>query len=305
MMKWILVTLFLFSCSGPQKQSTVDSKSAIKEQVGKKDVKTSIDSPPPVEVTIMPGEVRSFIYLLPENFLTGKLFCQENETPYNIIEKKLRVFISESYFSKFKPYQCIWKSDGRQIVVAKVKVAEKEFPKEKLTVDRKRVWLNKKDQRRANKERKFKNKVYTSGSNYPLFDEPFELPIDTVETSIYGTQRIYNKKKKGQHLGTDFRAAVGTPIRAANSGKVLAARDWFYTGNTIIIDHGVDIFTIYAHMSELMVNEGDRVLKGQVIGLAGATGRVTGPHLHWGVRVNKMAIEGHSLVSSSKNYVDK
>lgn len=288
----------LLSCSQQPKVSSPDSAIASP----KKEIVTVKSDP--LDITIKPGETRSIIFDLPSDMLVGKLECADKEVPINIVEKRLRAFISETYFSKLKPYHCVWKSQNKRLRIANIKVISKEFPKSHLTVARRKVFPNKKDQLRIKKEREFKNKIYSLGSNYPLFDEPFELPIDSIETSIYGVQRIFNKKKKGQHLGTDFRAAVGTPIRSSNSGKVIASRDLFYTGGTVIIDHGVEIFTIYAHLSELMVNEGDRVLKGQVIGLAGATGRVTGPHLHWGVKVNEMAIEGHSLVEASKAYVE-
>jgi murein DD-endopeptidase MepM/ murein hydrolase activator NlpD len=296
-MRLLIILLLLSSCA--TKDKAAKNKSAIKEK------SKVVVYEPALAVTIMPGETRSIVYRLPLSKLEGKLFCDGKDTPFNIIENRLRAFISETYFSKFKPYQCVWKSGQAKIEVAKITVVKKDFPKERLTVNKRRVFLNKKDQKRVNKEREFKKKIYAAGSTYPLFDEAFELPIDSIETSIYGSQRIYNKKKRSQHLGTDFRAAVGTPIRAANSGKIIASRDLFYTGGTIIIDHGLEIFTIYAHLSELMVNEGDRVLKGQVIGLAGATGRVTGPHLHWGVKVNEMAVEGHSLISASREFVDK
>lgn len=295
MMRFVIIFFLITSCANKeQKQSAVAKKTKPVEVLEK-----------PIELTIMPGETRSIVYTLPSSRLDGSLKCGDRKVSHNVLNNKLRAFVSESYFSKFKPYKCYWNSKGQQIHVASFKIEKKKFPRERLRVNKKRVWLNKKDLKRVKKENKFKNKIYAAGSKFPLFEEPFELPIDSIETSIYGAQRVFNKNKKTQHLGTDFRAAVGTPIRSSNSGKIIAARDLFYTGGTIIVDHGMGIFTIYAHLSEVMVNEGDRVLKGQVIGLAGATGRVTGPHLHWGVKVNEMAIEGHSLISESREFVDR
>ena len=95
-------------------------------------------------------------------------------------------------------------------------------------------------------------------------------------------------------------APVGTPIEASNRGKVVLARDMFFAGKTVSIDHGLGIFTIYAHLSDINVTEGQIISKGDVIGLSGKTGRVTGPHLHWGTIVNGMAVEGDALVKSTQ-----
>ena len=108
---------------------------------------------------------------------------------------------------------------------------------------------------------------------------------------------MYNNIKKGQHLGIDFRAKVGKEIEVANNGKVVLARDLFYTGNTVIVYHGLGIFTIYGHLSKIKVNDGQRVLKGDIIGLAGMTGRVTGPPPTLGGKSNGHWVNGNDLLS--------
>jgi len=102
-------------------------------------------------------------------------------------------------------------------------------------------------------------------------------------------------------LGTDYRAKVGTEIRAANDGHIVVSRDLFYTGGTVTIDHGLNIFTVYGHLSKMLVKEGDYVKKGDIIALSGKSGRVTGPHLHWGVKVDGDFIDGDSLIEASQN----
>lgn len=112
----------------------------------------------------------------------------------------------------------------------------------------------------------------------------FVWPVRGVITGVYGSQRILNGKPRQPHLGTDIAAATGTPVVAAATGVVtLARRGMFYTGHTVMLDHGQGVGTIYSHLSKLLVRPGQRVKKGARIGLIGATGRVTGPHLHWGL----------------------
>ena len=257
----------------------------------------------PQNLTIRPGEAT--LLRVPGDFkVGGSLSCAGKEFKYFVRGEELISFISESYFSKLKPYECHYFSKeeqkGEKVKVADVQVKIKEFPSERLKVDKKRVFLSKKNQKRAAKERKLRNKAYAGSPERPLFFEPFKLPIDTIVTSIYGSRRVFNKKKQTQHLGTDYRAAVGAPIKAANRGKVVLSRNFFYTGHTIILDHGLGIFTMYGHLSKRNVQEGEVVPRGTVIGLAGKTGRVTGPHLHWGVTVNGFAIEGDSLIRASE-----
>jgi murein DD-endopeptidase MepM/ murein hydrolase activator NlpD len=116
------------------------------------------------------------------------------------------------------------------------------------------------------------------------------LPIDSKVTSIYGTKRTFNGEMRSFHQGLDLRAKTGTPVRAPAGGTVVLAKDLFFTGNTVILDHGYGIFTIYAHMSKLGVKKGEKVNVKQQLGLSGATGRASGPHLHWGAQVNKSKV---------------
>ncbi len=258
----------------------------------------------PVEVSIRPGEVAHFEFAIPQA-VEGDLFCRNGvKVPTVAFVSKRHAFLSESYFSSLEPYHCYWKTEnGRKIVVAKVRVFAKKFPSERLLVDRKRVSLSRENQLRVKRENQFKAKVYASSPAQALFDKAFELPILSEVTSIYGARRIFNDHKRTQHLGTDYRAAVGTPIRASNSGIVVIARSLFYTGETVMIDHGLGIFTLYGHLSELKVREGEPVARGQLVGLSGQSGRVTGPHLHWGVTVGGFAVEGDSLIEAGRQFL--
>ena len=123
-------------------------------------------------------------------------------------------------------------------------------------------------------------------SDLPFFKEKFILPLDNaIITGVYGSQRILNGIPKWPHYGLDFAQKKGTPIKAMNSGIVtLAEKDLFYTGATLIFDHGHGISTLYMHMDKIFVNKGDHIKKGDIIGTVGSSGRSTGPHLD--VRLN-------------------
>ena len=119
-----------------------------------------------------------------------------------------------------------------------------------------------------------------------FFKNQFIQPTSGVISGVFGSQRILNGKAKSPHRGLDIAADEGTPIYACNDGIVIhAENDLYYTGGTIILDHGHGVKSIYAHMSEVKVNVNDKVTKDDVIGSVGSTGRSTGPHLHWGVMV--------------------
>ena len=116
------------------------------------------------------------------------------------------------------------------------------------------------------------------------WDGKFAAPADAAISDVYGSQRIFNGKAQRPHWGLDFRVPTGTPVAAMNSGTVLLARFLYFEGNCVVIDHGQGLLTLYFHLSEFKVKEGDAVARGQIIGLSGGTGRATGPHLHVAVR---------------------
>lgn len=128
--------------------------------------------------------------------------------------------------------------------------------------------------------------------------EGFILPVYGRISGEFGNQRIFNGTPKSPHSGTDIAAPEGTVVKASGSGKViLSGKNYFYTGNMVIIDHGQGLQTIYAHLKEAKVKAGETVKKGQVIGLVGHTGRATGPHLHWGASLNNVRFRPHSLLN--------
>ncbi len=133
-------------------------------------------------------------------------------------------------------------------------------------------------------ESALKAKVFAASAATPLWSGDFRAPVAAQATDSFGTRRTFNGKLASVHKGMDFRAHMGTPVHAGNSGVVVLARRLYYEGNCVAIDHGMGLYTISMHLSRMDVKEGAQVVKGQRLGLSGATGRVTGPHLHWAVR---------------------
>ncbi len=129
-----------------------------------------------------------------------------------------------------------------------------------------------------------KKQAFATSASSPLWHGDFRAPVVSRATDSFGVRRTYNGKLAGIHKGMDFRARTGTVVRAANSGVVVLAHRLYYEGNCVIIDHGLGLYTVSMHLSRIDVHPGEHVAKGQRLGLSGATGRVTGPHLHWAVR---------------------
>jgi len=133
-------------------------------------------------------------------------------------------------------------------------------------------------------DRVLKEKIFATSADQPLWSGAFRAPVHAPPTDSFGTRRTFNGKLASIHKGMDFRAPMGTLVRASNSGTVVLARPLYFEGNCVVIDHGLGLYTVSMHFSRIDVREGQHVRVGDPLGLSGATGRVTGPHLHWAVR---------------------
>jgi len=129
-----------------------------------------------------------------------------------------------------------------------------------------------------------KKQAFSASDPEPLWSGRFLPPADAETSGVFGSSRVYNGVKKSQHLGLDFRVGTGTPVHATNAATVILARPLYFEGNCVMLDHGQGLVTIYMHLSEFKVKEGEKVTAGQLIALSGGTGRSTGPHLHFAVR---------------------
>lgn len=178
-------------------------------------------------------------------------------------------------------------ADGRSRSVREtIGVQAGNYPTTRLTVEPRYVELSPADQARANRESEELALIYATLTPEMYWTEPFQSPIPGITSgNNFGHRRVFNGQARAPHSGADLRAVTGTAIHAANRGRVVLAKDLFFSGNAVCIDHGLGVYSAYLHLSEIQVATGEMIERGAVIGLAGATGRVTGPHLHWGVRV--------------------
>ncbi len=189
------------------------------------------------------------------------------------------------------------KDKKRKFTSTKVKIRDAKYKSEKIQVQSSKVNPKNKDKIRTQKEYQEAMSIYKTTSEKILWKYDFILPMYSKVTSEFGTKRVYNDLLKSFHSGIDFKAKIGTNIIASNSGIVKLAKNRFYSGNSIIIDHGQGVYTCYFHLSKFLVKENDIVKKGQLIGLSGDTGRITGPHLHFATRVHGTLVEPQNLLS--------
>ena len=183
-----------------------------------------------------------------------------------------------------------------------LKIKDAKYKKETLHVSSAKVNPQRPDvKKRIAKEHNEAMKIYHTVTNKSYLHSKFILPMQSEITSAFGTARIYNGSLKGYHSGTDFRAKMGSPIIASNAGRVVLVKKRFYSGGTVIIDHGEGIYTCYFHMSKFHVQEKQFVKKGELLGLSGKSGRVTGPHLHFSARIDGVQVDPLQLIALLNN----
>jgi murein DD-endopeptidase MepM/ murein hydrolase activator NlpD len=174
-----------------------------------------------------------------------------------------------------------------------------QFGTRRLTVDPQFVNPPASVQDRIAAEAKTMAAIFADGSPARLWRGKFRLPVPGKATSSFGRLSILNGESRSRHQGADFTAAEGTLVRAPNAGRIALAADYYFSGNTVIVDHGAGLFSLFAHFSKTRVTLGASVAAGDLLGESGATGRVTGPHLHWAVRLNGASVDPLSLVAAT------
>ena len=202
---------------------------------------------------------------------------------------------AQAYFLEFT----IERRDGsRESFFRKLSVGPREFPSTRLTVAPGMAKAPPEEAERIEREAALVASVLSVVSPEWLGTGPFTTPLPEGEPfPNFGQRRLYNNDVASVHSGVDISAPAGTPARAANSGRVVLAANLYYSGNTVIIDHGLGVFTYYGHFSKILVKRGQPVKKGEVIAKVGSTGRSTGPHLHWSVRVLDSRVDPFSLAA--------
>jgi murein DD-endopeptidase MepM/ murein hydrolase activator NlpD len=180
---------------------------------------------------------------------------------------------------------------GSMTAVAELTVTARQFGRRVLTVDNAFVNPPQPVLFRITREARELEQLWTQSEPRRLWTGSFVRPVPGRVNGAFGSRSIFNGQARQPHGGADFLSPTATPIHAPNSGRVLLARDLYFTGNTVVIDHGLGVFSLLAHLSVVGVREGDMVARDEIIGEVGATGRVTGPHLHWAVRMNGARVD--------------
>ena len=189
-----------------------------------------------------------------------------------------------------------------QAISGKVVIASRAFPVQRLTLPPTMVDLDPETERRAVAESERLQMLYRTVSPERLWRGPFTRPVGSTERpSGFGARRVINGQPRAAHGGVDYSVPRGTPVVAANAGRVALDADYFFPGRLVAVDHGLGLYTLYFHLDTIAVTEGDRVDRGQPLGTVGATGRATGPHLHFGAQIGSARVDPAVLLSLRLN----
>jgi len=185
-------------------------------------------------------------------------------------------------------------------LTASIRILPQAFGEERLALPDSKVHLSQEDLERVKKEKAQISSLWPTETPERLWDGPFLIPVEGRPGSPFGLRRWINEEPRSAHSGMDIKAPEGKPVQTANNGRVVLVGDFFFAGRAVFVDHGQGLYTMYFHLSRIDVEEGQKVAKGEVLGLVGMTGRATGPHLHWGVRVGGARVDPSSLVERTQ-----
>lgn len=251
------------------------------------------------DIEIRPEEV------IPGNIFLLKVHSNTTSSPEaKFLDKEINFYPArDGYFIALVPVDIdtppknhkilIKYGEERQYVSIRIKLYK--FPTQKLTLPEEKVILSPENLKRAKREAAVLKKLWVKNTAR-AWNRGFIPPADTAVSEKFGIKRIINEKKISIHRGTDYKGKIGTHVKAVNSGKVVLKENLFFGGNTLIIDHGMGLFSIYMHLARFNVSTGEKISKGQTIGFVGKTGRATGPHLHLSIKLQSINVNPEALM---------
>jgi murein DD-endopeptidase MepM/ murein hydrolase activator NlpD len=254
--------------------------------------------------SLQPGEVVVVTIIAPAETKGLKVSAFNRDVPmWRIDEQRWRGLIGIDMEAKPAKYRVTAQVDPSAAPPVQeavdLEVAPKVFRTRRLKVNPAFVNPPKGARARIEADAKLLAHTWTVSAPERLWSAGFSRPVPHDANSVFGVLSIYNGEARTRHGGTDFLSPSGTPVAAPAAGRVLLAQDLYFTGNTVILDHGLGLFSLFAHLSAIDVADGAAVAAGAVVGKVGATGRVTGPHLHWTVRLNGARVDPLSLLASA------
>jgi biotin carboxyl carrier protein len=215
---------------------------------------------------------------------------------------KAYAVVGISLSTKPGKYQIHWQKSQAELIKQSFTIHAKSYPTQYLTIKNKRkVKPNPTDLKRIEREQVVINKIKNTWTDTLPLKLQFNWPLQGRISSAFGLQRFYNGEPRAPHAGLDIAAPMGSPIRAPASGQVIGTGNFFFSGNTVYLDHGQGLISMYGHMSKINVQVGQQVKPGTVLGLVGQTGRATGPHLHWSIILNKAMVDPELFVAKAVN----
>lgn len=244
----------------------------------------------PLDATPVPGGVA--VLRLPDDVVTGSLRYLGRRVLVVQRDGAAHAVIGLALGTKPGRYQLAGKTAAGKALNLAFTVQDKQYEEQRITItDKRKVNPEKQDLERIGREKKKIDAALEHWSDRDGVAVEFAWPVDGPTSSPFGLRRYFNDQPRSPHSGLDIAAAEGTPIRSPAPGTVIETGDFFFNGNTVLIDHGQGLVTMYCHMSAIDVQPGTAVGTGDVIGKVGMTGRVTGPHLHWGVSLNDARVD--------------
>lgn len=253
------------------------------------------------EITLSSKKIKNantlLVTLKKENITNPKLTLDKHNIKFFKKPKSEDTYyalVPISYYKKLGKYRIIisYIKNSKKIFKGEsIEVIDGEYKSEVINVPKGKVTLNTKNKKRTKKEYNSAMKIYNTTTDNLYLDGYSINPLNSKITSSFGKKRVYNGTLKSFHSGTDFKAKIGTPIKAINDGIIEISENRFYAGNSIVINHGQGIYSGYYHLSKMNYNKGDFIKKDSILGLSGSTGRVTGPHLHFSFRIHGIQVD--------------